>query len=385
MQNDSYSYINGLWQKKQQSELEKKSYDLKDGIALVFSDRELIEDKAFIEATQKQFANNNDILYCSTAGEIDGLTVSTLSAVCINFSFEKTPHEFAFGNIQDHANSFDLGVATAKKMNLTGLKYVMLIADGNKINGDDLLSGIQSVIPEKVIISGGMAGDGVHFKKTLVGLNKDIKEGNVVLLGLYGDHIKVGNGFEGGWDMYGPERTITKSEGNILYEIDGESALGLYKKYLGKYADELPSSALFFPISIQSKDGEGYIVRTILSVDEANQSMTFAGNMPEGAEMRFMKSNPDRLIHAAADAGYRSVQSLEADKAEVAIIVSCIGRRLVLSDRTEEEVEAAIDHFPEGISVAGFFSYGEIAPDRNKRRSQLHNQTFSVTTFTERL
>lgn len=351
-------------------------------IALIFADRKLLEKEDFILATNQQF-NDAEIIFCSTAGEINHLEITVGSAVCAWFRFDSTPFQIVTANIADYKNSFELGASVSKKLKQDDLRYVMIIADGNKINGDEILSGIQNILPQHVIISGGMAGDGVNFKKTIVGQPGNLRDGNVILLGLYGKYLKVGNGFSGGWDMYGPERQITKSSSNVLFEIDGENALDLYKKYLGKYADGLPSSALFFPISIKTNEDDLFIVRTILSVDEQNKSMTFAGNMTEGATIRFMKSNADRLIHAAAEAGYKSIQALNNENADLAIIVSCIGRRLVLDNRTEEEVEAAIDKLNASTAVAGFFSYGEIVPDSNKRRSHLHNQTFSVTTFTE--
>jgi hypothetical protein len=193
----------------------------------------------------------------------------------------------------------------------------------------------------------------------------------------------VGTGYKGGWDVYGPERIITKSEGNVLHEIDGENALDLYKKYLGKYADGLPSSALFFPITIRSAEDDFFLVRTILSVDENNKTMTFAGNLPQGSVMRFMKSNFDRLINAAAEAGKDAMIQLGNRKSELAILVSCVGRKLVLANRTEEEIEAAIENMSEGTVTAGFFSYGEIAPEIKDKKSHLHNQTLTVTVFSE--
>jgi hypothetical protein len=230
-----------------------------------------------------------------------------------------------------------------------------------------------------------LAGDAARFQKTLVGLDNQIEEGNVVLLGLYGNHLRVSTGVSGGWDPFGPERTITKSKGSMLMEIDGSNALELYKKYLGKYADELPASALLFPMSVQMGDNDAYIVRTILSIDEDKGTMKFAGTMPEGAKVRFMKSNPDRLIDAALTAGTQATDRIKKEDCSLALIVSCVGRKLVLADRIEEEVEAVTEELLSHTSVTGFFSYGEIAPQENSVRSQLHNQTITVTLFSETL
>lgn len=349
-------------------------------LMLVFSDRNLLEQADMINKLQNNFPNTRKI-FCSTAGEIDRMKVSENSAVCTLINFERTKSEYCIGNISNYKNSFELGKATASKLNQKDLRYILVISDGSMINGDELVEGIQSAIEPHVKISGGLAGDGARFEKTLVGLDSDIKQGNLVLMGLYGDKIKIGSGFEGGWDVFGPEKLITKSKGNVLYEVNGECALDVYKKYLGKYADELPSSALLFPLSIKSKTDNSYIVRTILSIDEKEKSMTFAGNVPEGSGVRLMKSNFDNLINAASEAGTQAVDN--NTPVEYAIIVSCVGRKLVLSSRIEEEVEAAIEKLTPDANVSGFFSYGEIVPDKALKCSHLHNQTITITTFAE--
>jgi len=142
----------------------------------------------------------------------------------------------------------------------------------------------------------------------------------------------------GGWDSFGPERLITKSKANVLYELDSQPALEIYKKYLGDYAKDLPGSGLLFPLSIRMKDTDDAIVRTILNVNEEDKSVTFAGNMPEGSYARLMKANFDRLIDGASNAAQNSMKK-ESQKPELAILISCVGRKLVLNQRIEEEVE----------------------------------------------
>jgi len=350
---------------------------------LVFAERTILEGKEIYDYLKKSYPNAN-IVYCSSAGEINNVTHMENAAVCVVMQMEKTPIHFTQDNINNHQNSIDLGKSIAQQLPKDNLKYVMIIADGNLVNGDELIEGIQQFIPEEVLITGGVSGDGSRFEKTLVGLNDNVSTGNVVLMGLYGNHIKVGAGFKGGWDVYGPERTITKSAGNVLHEIDNENALDLYKKYLGKYAEGLPSSALFFPLTVKSSNDEFYVVRTILSIDETTKTMKFGGNLPEGATVRFMKSNYDRLVEAASDAGEASLHAHKENASiDLALIVSCVGRKLVLSNRIEEELEAAREFYSESSTVAGFFSYGEIAPQNNGNRSYLHNQTITITTFSE--
>ncbi len=352
-------------------------------LILVFADRMLLEKNELNKYLQSSFPKAN-IISCSTAGEVYYQKLQQSSAVCVAIHFDQTPFSIQSGNIKDFQNSYLLGKQVASQLTQEGLRYIMIISDGNIINGDDLLQGIKEVVPPTVLISGGMAGDGDRFQQTLLGHNNQIAEGNLVLLGLYGDHIQVGTGIHGGWEMFGPERTVTRSAGNLLFEIDEVNALDLYKKYLGKYADELPSSALLFPIALMINNDQSYLVRTILSVDDQNKSMTFAGNIPQGSTIRFMKSNFDRLVSAAAEAGMEAHSNLQEQTPDLTLIVSCVGRKIVLSHRIDEELEAATDRLPAQSPVVGFYSYGEFAPLKENPESYLHNQTMVVTSFSER-
>ena len=378
MNNNIIQYKEGEWTGLELPE------DIKSGVQviLVFADRFIVEEGVVLQQLKSHFSNA-EIITCSSAGEINNRVAEENSAVCIAIQFEKTTLSLSKGNINDYGNSYELGKHAASNLPSENLQYVLMISDGNIVNGEALIEGIQSLLDEKVLISGGLAGDSNRFQKTLVGLNDDIREGNVVLLGLYGNQIKVASGIEGGWDLFGPEKTITKSKGNILHEIDNTSALDLYKTYLGKYADQLPASALLFPLSVKPNNSDDFLVRTILGIDENKKEMKFAGDVPEGSVVRFMKSNVDRLINAASEAESKLITQMNGISPELVLIVSCVGRKIVLSERIEEEVEAATDRFSSEVTIAGFFSYGEIAPPDEKKRSRLHNQTITITAFAE--
>ena len=206
-------------------------------------------------------------------------------------------------------------------------------------------------------------------------------------VGFYGSALKVGYGSLGGWDPFGLERTITRSKDNVLYELDGQPALKLYKEYLGEeQAKGLPGTGLLFPLRLRMKSGgkEAEVVRTILAVDEKEQSMTFAGDMPEGTQVSLMKANFDRLVDGAAGAASMSVESLGSNKAQLAILISCIGRKLVLKERVEEEIEAVRGVIGNEAAIIGFYSYGELCPvAATEKQCELHNQTMTITTFRE--
>jgi hypothetical protein len=207
----------------------------------------------------------------------------------------------------------------------------------------------------------------------------------VAAVGLYGDRLKVGYGSMGGWDPFGPERIITRSHGNVLFELDGQSALGLYKHYLGdEYVAQLPSSALRFPLAVRDEGGDTPIVRTVLGISDADESMTFAGDVPEGAYARLMKANFDRLIDGAVGAARTSYEALGTTSPDLALLISCVGRKLVLQQRIEEEVEGVREVLGDRTVFTGFYSYGEISPFTPNATCELHNQTMTITTLSER-
>jgi hypothetical protein len=176
---------------------------------------------------------------------------------------------------------------------------------------------------------------------------------------------------------------ITKSDKNILYEIDGRNALELYKEYLGPYVDELPGSALLFPLSMRTKDSGETLVRTILNVDEEKQAMVFAGNMPEGSKVRLMKANFEKIIDGSSVAAQKTFTEGGNLSPDLAILISCVGRKLILQERTSEEVLAAKNIFGTHTSITGFYSYGELSPFNPNSNCELHNQTMTITTFIE--
>lgn len=330
---------------------------------------------------------------CSTAGEICGTQVSDDSVVVTAVHFEHTQFRGVQVDLSRTPLSFQAGewigralpvsVPNAATGEQEKLAHVLVLTDGLKVNGSDFVAGVVKHLPEGIALTGGMAGDGARFGETLVFNDGVPATDTISALGLYGPRLKVGFGSLGGWDSFGPDRLVTRSKANVLYELDGQSALGLYKQYLGVHAEGLPATGLLFPLSIRTRAGESPVVRTILSVDESAQSMTFAGDIPQGAYARLMKANFDRLIDGATGAARRSGTGLGPDAAELAILISCVGRKLVFKQRVEEEVEAVRDVLGDAATLAGFYSYGEISPFTHGARCELHNQTMTITALSE--
>lgn len=351
-------------------------------LVLVFGCKEALGNEQRFQEIRDFYPTSN-IVICSTAGEILDNKVCDNSINTTAVSFETTRVEVSQVSISDSNESFDAGTKLIESLKEKDLVYALVISDGHVVNGSELTRALGQNFHPDIAITGGLAGDGPNFQTTLVGLNEAPKGGNIVGIGFYGKNLKVGHAAKGGWDPFGPERLVTKSKNNILFELDGHSALDLYKKYLGELADELPSSALLFPLGVKI-NGEGVpLVRTVLGVNEEDGSMIFAGDLPEGSIARMMRSNFDRLVDGAAAAAQSSMQDFGSFEPDLAIIISCAGRKFVLKDRVEEEVEKVRDVLGEKTVISGFYAYGEISPVVKSTKCELHNQTMTITTLKE--
>lgn len=321
------------------------------------------------------------VMGCSTAGEIVAQSIHDESLAVAVCKFDRTRLRSTSVPIRATSDSQEVGRVIAQGLLEPDLRGLFVLSDGLLVNGSELVKGLGDVLSPQVVVTGGLAGDGDRFQKTWVLANKNMASGWISAVGFYGDALVMGHGSKGGWDAFGPERVVTRSSGNVLYEIDGTSALGLYKRYLGDLATGLPANALLFPLKLRRhKFDETKLVRTILSIDEKAESMTFAGDIPQGSLVRFMRASLDRLVDGAVEAAQQV--NARVSGAELAIAISCVGRRLVLGDRAEEEVEAVHDKLRGHGHLIGFYSYGEIAPYL-QGRCELHNQTMTLTTFAE--
>ncbi len=353
-------------------------------LALVFGAKPILEERFFYQKMRSLYPNAH-ILGCSTAGEIQGTQVYDESVVATAVTFEATRIERARITLKEVENAFQAGERLSHALAKDGLVHLFVLSDGLNINGSDLVRGLTQHLPKDVSVTGGLAGDGDRFKETLVFCDGDPETGSIAAIGLYGSNLRVGCSSRGGWDPFGPERLITRSRGNILYELDGRSALELYKKYLGEHAKGLPGSALLFPLSLRTPGSrEAGVVRTVLSINEEDQSMIFPGDVPEGSYARFMKANFDRLIDGSIGAAKSCYGTAGTAPPDIAILISCFGRKMILKQRTEEEVEGVRDVFGDSTVLTGFYSYGEISPFISNESCELHNQTMTITTFTER-
>lgn len=341
---------------------------------LVFGQKEIISP-AVIERLNSTYPNSN-ITFCSTSGEItsDGVTEETITVTAV--LLEKNKVQARLFKTSAYSSSSEAGKSIYQTMHDQNLQFLMVYCDGQLVNGDEFVNGLNEENQKQIPISGGLAGDGANFDSTVIGLNEQVGSGNIVAIGIYGESLAVNCGSKGGWSEFGPTRTITQSNKNVLYSIDDEPVLDLYKKYLGKYAEELPGSALMFPLALKVNGLS--VVRTILNVNEVDKSLIFAGNVPEGAQVRLMKSTSTDLTNASHDAAEES----RTESTNLAILVSCLGRKLVLKNRVDEEVSSAKSAIGTQACLTGFYSYGEISSNKDNQ-CLFHNQTMTITQLSE--
>jgi len=355
-------------------------------LVLVFGAPRYAEEPAALHELRAAYPRSH-LVGCSTSGEIHGAAVDddTLSVAVARF--DHTELRTSTARVGHAADSYAAGRRIGEALAGPGLRSILILSDGLMVNGSELVRGVNSVVPATVTVTGGLAGDGARFQRTWIVGADGPGHGLVSAAGLYGERVQVGHGSRGGWDIFGPERRITRSAGNVLYELDGRPALQLYKDYLGERAAGLPASALLFPLAIRAHAADSKVlVRTVLSIDEAAQSLTFAGDVPQASLAQLMCANFERLIEGAACAAQGTLAELREllpDDDVLSIAISCVGRRLILGERAEEEIEAALAALPAGTQQIGFYSYGEISP-YTSGHCDLHNQTMTLTTICER-
>jgi hypothetical protein len=364
----------------------RQKAQLVPNLVLYFGSRETLTDAGRYRELREMFPDAC-LMGCSTDGQIcrDEIIESGVNAIGVRF--DATTIRTAIETVENASHSRIYGEAIGRALKSDDLAGVFVLSDGLAVNGSELVAGIATHVGN-VPISGGLAGDGSQFVETVVGLDCTPGSRKIAAIGLYGDSIRIGHGSAGGWDVFGPKRRITSAQGNVLFQLDGRPALDLYERYLGEDEIEaLPGSALLFPLQIHDpRRPDHQLVRTVLAVDRDKRSMTFAGDMPEGWVAQLMRGNFDRLASGAANAAQlarNDLGDLEGGDG-VAILVSCIGRKLLMGQQVASEIEAAGTVLGSRLSRIGFYSYGEITPHATSGTCELHNQTMTITTMVER-
>ncbi len=367
------------------TEIENKNSITDPSLIFVFGSTQLIKDNKALILLKEKYPNTI-MIGGTSAGEISGINVFDDTIIATMVEFNTTTIKFVSREINSTGDSFEVGKNIVNSLLGENLKHIFVMSEGLTINGSELVRGLRENLPQNVSATGGLAGDGANFSETfIIDENGSAKTKLVSAIGFYGNNFQVAYGSLGGWDSFGVERLVTKSKNNVLFELDSKPALELYKSFLGEHASNLPSSGLLFPLNLRLEKNSEPVVRTILAINEGQQSLTFAGDIPEGAYVRLMKANFDRLIDGAIGAAKSTISNAKNENPALAILISCVGRKLVLKQIVEEEVEGVREILGNETLLSGFYSYGEISPFSANAKCELHNQTMTITTINETL
>lgn len=364
------------WETLRSDLRESKEYQL----VLVFGSRTLLSSIGFYDEIRNCYPKAQ-ILMNSTSGEIIDTQVNddTISLTAIRF--DNTPFKTISLNIEDYSNAETAGQYIAQSLTHSDITNILVFADGHLVDGHKLVIGLENSLPDPVVISGGLAGDGNKFQKTLLGLNEQPCAGKIIAVGFYGKHLTVSHGRMDGWEEFGNEIQITKSNKNTLIELNNEPALKIYNQFLNTHLPSSEGQSLLFPVSIKSNDKQPSVFRKIKSINEDEKSITFDGVVPEGSYIKMMRANFESLIHGATAAAKNSTKNLS--KPDLAIVISNVGRKIILSKRIEEEVEIIREVLGESTAITGFYSYGDISFVKGDAKSAFNNQSMTITTMRE--
>lgn len=346
-------------------------------VVFAFADADFFQTQACYQQLRERFPQAR-IVGCSSSGSVLDTRISDGDVVATAVKFERGRVALAVADLAPERSVREVAAGLMDELKSDDLRHVFVLSDGMQVNGSELSQGLNLA---GIAVTGGLAGDGTRFGKTWVMADAPAVSGRVAAIGFYGD-VQVKSGCFAGWQEFGAERVVTKSVANVVFEIDSQPALDLYKKYLGEQAAGLPGTGLRFPLSIQADKDHKALIRTLLAVDEEARSLTFAGDVPQGYLCKLMRTNLDSLIDNAGMAA-EAARPDEADAAGFCLVVSCVGRRLVLGQLTEDELEIVRENLGGNTAITGFYSYGELAPFSDIMQCQLHNQTMTLTTVYE--
>jgi hypothetical protein len=348
-------------------------------LVLAFSDSAYFRTPECYQELRKLFPKAH-IVGCSSSGSIRDTHISDADIVVTAVTLETGGVKLVSEKVTPGEDLQALARGLMSKLEGPELRHAFVLSDGLSVNGSDLARGLNSA---GISVTGGLAGDGARFTSTWVMADAPAAQNVVAIVGFYGG-ISARYGCMAGWREFGAERLVTRSEGNVVFEIDYKPALSIYITYLGDQAKDLPGSGLRFPLSIRPTEKDEPVIRTLLAVDAEAQSLTFAGDVPQGGFCRLMKTDVDSLIDGSGMAA-DSAKASANGKPSLCLVVSCVGRRLVMGQLTEEELDIVRERLGPASAITGFYSYGELAPFANVEGCRLHNQTMTLTTLSEQV
>jgi hypothetical protein len=322
-----------------------------------------------------------NLIGCTTDGEISDMGLTSGSAVLGGF-FSDHIECCVVSSENIDRNSEQAGKDLARKLP-DSVKYIQLLSDGLTGNGCALLRGIFSVLEEGVSVVGGTAGDAGQFLQTWQFAGNRVLTNSAVALGFMGE-FKVSEGIQAGWSPIGLPKKVTRASGNILYELNGEPALEVFKRFLGKHAVGLPAVGVEYPLGIISRCADGseddyYLLRATMSVNHDDGSLGFAGEIPEGSMVQLTCGDISSILEATRKAVAIAREGLGDTPPGMVFYFGCNARKTVLGLRTKEEYALIREGFGRDVPILGFYTYGEFCRVGCGGPCLLHNETAVVS------
>jgi hypothetical protein len=267
----------------------------------------------------------------------------------------------------------------------------IIFSDGLMQEGSNLIYGLQERLGKSFPLVGASASDNLRFLKTYLYFNQEVFS-NAACGILWGGKLNFGLGIKHGWKPLGKPRHITKSSGNIVYEIDDTIAAKIYEEYLAcdltKLRKELKYISIFYPIGIYLAGEEEYLLRNILSIGD-DGSLTFQGDVPQDSLIRLMIGTKESCLAAtqqAVDEAKKglSVQVMGLKKGReknFALVFDSISRYILLRKDADKELRIIKEGLGKDTPIIGIYTYGEQAPLRAisyQGRAYFHNQTITI-------
>ncbi|MCW8884347.1 MAG: FIST C-terminal domain-containing protein [Motiliproteus sp.] len=316
------------------------------------------------------------LIGCSTDGEfssVEGFTQNSLVLVLFASDCIDMVAGYVDNRQPDLGSECRSKVAAARQLSSQQASLCILLSDVLEGNGESVVSNFTEAFNNQVPVIGGMAGDNWQFSRTFQLCNTDVYEHGSVFL-LFAGPLQFSYGVDCGWEAVGEMGTITRSQDNVLYEIDHQPALNFYRDALGK--EGLPNVKL--PLAVYDSHQNFRFMRTSFSrFDSGTGAVTYSGNMPENNNVRITVVNSDSIISGTENSAQKATQNFPVScPVSLALCFSCGARRAMLGKRTSEEFRCVERTVGEDIPIAGFYTYGEFCPPDPWAETEFHNETF---------
>jgi hypothetical protein len=326
------------------------------------------------------------VVGCTTDGEISSQGLSINSVVVMALASDTIQLQSTC--VERLSNdSYAAGFKIGQSFQGSEIPYIQVFSDGLCGNADKIIQGIKANMGENIKIAGGTAGDGGDFKRTFQYFGNRVLTDSIVAVAFQG-RFGLGTGTACGWFPVGIAKKVTRSVGNVVYELDGQPALQAYERFLGKHAERLPAVGVEYPLGLLNSDSDteedGYFLcRATMGVDREAGAIIFAGDVPEGSLVKMTIGNDGDIILAARKAARSAMEKLRIKgpdlEPRVIFLYSCMARKIVLGTRTDEEIMAVKEAIGGDVPVIGFYTYGEYAPIGECEHSCFHNETATLT------